>query len=858
MFGVSYKTAYHRFNLWSKHRLFEHAFYELAAEYRRNHSNLPLLVDTSHVKNVLGKDVLGPNHADRGRNSTKVSLLCDSLAHPLTLTFHKGNRNDSLTLPHLLAETVRRYGNVDSHNCLYADKGYDSKTCRLACEMHGLEARIPHRHLLPCPAPCFIKSKRFLTAPIRRAVIFSYCPTSPFVYCFKERTSPVEVTQKMATTSKLDNTTLDFKIGTDSSVILDASTSGLCTLSCVTGNVKLGGIAAPTENTEVLPKYYFDQKIITDPVTLLSPPYTALVAATGNVDISTAQTLIQGVIVPVDGIVLLTAQTTPLENGLYVANSFNILERSSVMTVGSDAFNVTVRAPYIWYRCTNAFGQAVVGTDVLEFVQDESVIYGGSLLGNSAAYGTLFVNQDITFGSLDNVTLSDRLDLKVDKSVADDTALAWSSGLAAGTHHRLRSGTDALAIEKTTGAPIASFLENGATAIYGTLFLSQDITFSALGNASLTSRLDAKAPLASPTFTGTVGGLTKAMVGLASVDNTSDASKPISTLTQAALNAKVNQSAADNTAFAWSSGLVSDGNHYLTTGADGLVILSNSGTASAKFHGDGAGAGFDGKALFFQDVQILGAVSLQGIPNLADAVNGKPNSVDVYTKSATDTLLNAKQNEILFWQALPGGVALTNNGGDAVVNVKGIKVFSPLVLTDGSTSITLSVESNFTVNALTVDTNATITQNLTCASLTAENVNATNNVSSNSITAYNADGVTVDDNLIVTGDLQVDGALNSAGIVPYWCAGRFLTDGTVPAASRKGIHRDTFSVTRTSLGNYTVTMPAHPDGTNYVLLVSGKTYHLPVFQDSSTAFRITPKSVSNNTEDADVDFAVLA
>lgn len=145
MFGVSYKTAYHRFNLWSKHRLFEHAFYELAAEYRRNHSNLPLLVDTSHVKNVLGKDVLGPNHADRGRNSTKVSLLCDSLAHPLTLTFHKGNRNDSLTLPHLLAETVRRYGNIDSHHCLYADKGYDSKTCRLACEMHGLEAQIPHR-----------------------------------------------------------------------------------------------------------------------------------------------------------------------------------------------------------------------------------------------------------------------------------------------------------------------------------------------------------------------------------------------------------------------------------------------------------------------------------------------------------------------------------------------------------------------------------------------------------------------------------------------------------------------------------------------------------------------------------------
>lgn len=47
-----------------------------------------------------------------------------------------------------------------------------------------------------------------------------------------------------------------------------------------------------------------------------------------------------------------------------------------------------------------------------------------------------------------------------------------------------------------------------------------------------------KAPLASPTFTGTVSGITKAMVGLTNVDNTSDLSKPISTATQSALDLK--------------------------------------------------------------------------------------------------------------------------------------------------------------------------------------------------------------------------------------------------------------------------------------------------------------------------------
>lgn len=54
----------------------------------------------------------------------------------------------------------------------------------------------------------------------------------------------------------------------------------------------------------------------------------------------------------------------------------------------------------------------------------------------------------------------------------------------------------------------------------------------------LQSALDLKAPLANPTFTGTVSGISKSMVGLGNVDNTSDANKPISTATQTALDNK--------------------------------------------------------------------------------------------------------------------------------------------------------------------------------------------------------------------------------------------------------------------------------------------------------------------------------
>ena len=47
-----------------------------------------------------------------------------------------------------------------------------------------------------------------------------------------------------------------------------------------------------------------------------------------------------------------------------------------------------------------------------------------------------------------------------------------------------------------------------------------------------------KAPLNGPACTGNVSGITKAMVGLSNVDNTTDALKPISTVVKDALAAK--------------------------------------------------------------------------------------------------------------------------------------------------------------------------------------------------------------------------------------------------------------------------------------------------------------------------------
>jgi hypothetical protein len=73
-----------------------------------------------------------------------------------------------------------------------------------------------------------------------------------------------------------------------------------------------------------------------------------------------------------------------------------------------------------------------------------------------------------------------------------------------------------------------------------------------VSNATLTA-LNAKAPIVSPSFTGTatfedVSGISKSAVGLGSVDNTSDLAKPISTSTQTALDAKENATNKSNDA----------------------------------------------------------------------------------------------------------------------------------------------------------------------------------------------------------------------------------------------------------------------------------------------------------------------
>lgn len=131
-----------------------------------------------------------------------------------------------------------------------------------------------------------------------------------------------------------------------------------------------------------------------------------------------------------------------------------------------------------------------------------------------------------------------------------NNALDYDSITINGEVVALGGSTTIDALPSQTGQNGKYLTTDGADASWSTIDLSskQDVVAgvsdSEIGYLSnvtsdIQSQIDSKAPLASPTFTGTVSGVTASMVGLGNVDNTSDANKPISTATQSALDAKL-------------------------------------------------------------------------------------------------------------------------------------------------------------------------------------------------------------------------------------------------------------------------------------------------------------------------------
>jgi alpha-tubulin suppressor-like RCC1 family protein len=148
-------------------------------------------------------------------------------------------------------------------------------------------------------------------------------------------------------------------------------------------------------------------------------------------------------------------------------------------------------------------------------------------------------------------------------------------GLLAGDVTGAQS-TTAIADATVTGKRLTGFASGTG------LVSADDSLLSAIGklhgNASLL------APLESPTFTGTVSGISAGMVGLGNVSNTSDANKPVSTAQQAALTLKANLASPTftGTVSGISAGMVGLGNVSNTSDANKPVSTAQQAALTLK------------------------------------------------------------------------------------------------------------------------------------------------------------------------------------------------------------------------------------------------------------------------------------
>jgi hypothetical protein len=157
----------------------------------------------------------------------------------------------------------------------------------------------------------------------------------------------------------------------------------------------------------------------------------------------------------------------------------------------------------------------------------------------------LVVTSDLAvLAPLAGPTFSGTVSLPSTTSIGDvsSTELAYVNGVTSAIQTQL-DGKLASSTASSTYAPLAGPTFTGTVSLPSTTSVG-DVSSTELGyvngvTSAIQTQLDAKAPTADPTFTGTVSGITKSMVGLGNVANTADADKPVSTATQTALDAKL-------------------------------------------------------------------------------------------------------------------------------------------------------------------------------------------------------------------------------------------------------------------------------------------------------------------------------
>jgi len=245
--------------------------------------------------------------------------------------------------------------------------------------------------------------------------------------------------------------------------------------------------------------------------------------------------------------------------------------------------------------------------------------------GNLVVGGNLTVSGTTTTVNSETISLADNLiDLNSNFTTGTPTE---NAGIRI-----MRGDSSAVQFRWNESSDVWEFTTDGT--VYNSVLSINDTELTTALGAKLASSTAATtyAPIASPTFTGTVAGITKSMVGLGSVDNTTDANKPVSTATQTALDAKLASATAASTYAPIASPTFTGTVSGVTAAHVGLGSVDNT-TDANKPISTATQTALDAKA-------PLASPALTGTPTAPTATAGT-NSTQVATTAYADAAVAA-------------------------------------------------------------------------------------------------------------------------------------------------------------------------------------------------------------------------
>jgi hypothetical protein len=251
--------------------------------------------------------------------------------------------------------------------------------------------------------------------------------------------------------------------------------------------------------------------------------------------------------------------------------------------------------------------------------------------------------EDAVADILEDSTFTGTIVLPAGTSIGDvsQEEISYLDGVTSSIQTQINNKLDS-STASTTYAPLADPTFTGTVVLPSTTSIgtvdSTELGYLNDVTSNIQTQLNAKAPTADPTFTGTVSGITSTMVGLGNVDNTSDADKPISTATQTALDAKLNLSGGTMT------GIV-------TLSADPTQALH----AVTKQYVDGIEAGLKAKPA------VLAATST----NVAGTYNNGTNGVGATLTAASNGSINTVAPSGVSTWVVGSGILLKNQTNKA-------------------------------------------------------------------------------------------------------------------------------------------------------------------------------------------------